>query len=47
MRGLSRSTVTAMIGRRELASIKVGGSRRVLRHDLDRHLAEVAAGGAA
>jgi excisionase family DNA binding protein len=47
MLGLSRSTVTAMIGRRELASIKVGGSRRVLRRDLDRYLAEVAAGGAA
>ncbi len=29
--GLSRSTVTLMIGREELASVKVGGSRRVER----------------
>jgi excisionase family DNA binding protein len=45
--GLSRSTVTAMIGRSELPSVKVGGSRRVLRRDLDSYLASIAAGGAA
>ena len=45
--GLSRSTVTAMIGRRELPSVKVGGSRRVLRRELDAYLAAITAGGAA
>lgn len=45
--GLSRSTVTLMIGREELASVKVGGSRRVLRRDLDAYLASISAGGAA
>jgi excisionase family DNA binding protein len=45
--GLSRSTVTAMIGRGELPSVKVGGSRRVLRRDLETYLASIAAGGAA
>jgi len=45
--GLSRSTVTLMIGREELASVKVGGSRRVLPRDLDAYLASISAGGAA
>lgn len=45
--GLSRSTITAMIGRSELVSVKVGGSRRVLRRDLDSYLASIAAGGVA
>jgi excisionase family DNA binding protein len=45
--GLSRSTVTLMISRQELPSVKVGGSRRVLRRDLDAYLAAIAAGGAA
>lgn len=45
--GLSRSTVTAMIGRRELASVKIGGARRVLRRDLDAYLGALASGGTA
>ena len=44
---LSRSTVTAMITRGELASVKIGGARRVLRRDLDRYLNSLASGGAA
>ncbi len=44
---LSRSTVTAMIGRRELVSVKIGGARRVLRRDLDDYLGSLASGGAA
>ena len=36
--GLSRSTVTAMIGRKELTSVKIGSSRRILRRDLDAYL---------
>jgi excisionase family DNA binding protein len=45
--GLSRSTVTLMISRGELTSVKVGGSRRVLRRDLDAYLAFAAVGGVA
>ncbi|MDT4936720.1 MAG: Helix-turn-helix domain [Pseudonocardiales bacterium] len=45
--GLSRSTITAKIGRSELVSVKVGGSRRLLRRDLDSYFASIAAGGAA
>jgi excisionase family DNA binding protein len=44
---LSRSTVTAMIARGELASVKIGGARRVLRRDLDEYLNSLASGGAA
>jgi excisionase family DNA binding protein len=45
--GLSRSTVTAMISRRELPSVKIGASRRVLRRDLDAYLGSLTSGGAA
>jgi excisionase family DNA binding protein len=45
--GLSRSTITAMIGRRELLSVKIGGARRVLRRDLDAYLGSITSGGAA
>jgi excisionase family DNA binding protein len=45
--GLSRSTVTAMISRRELPSVKIDGSRRVLRRDLDAYLGSLTSGGAA
>lgn len=44
---LSRSTVAAMIARGELASVKIGGARRVLRRDLDEYLDSLHAGGAA
>jgi excisionase family DNA binding protein len=47
VRGLSRSTVTGMISRRELPSVKIGGSRRVLRRDLDAYLGSLSSGGAA
>jgi excisionase family DNA binding protein len=36
-----------MISRRELPSIKIGGSRRVLRRDLDAYLGALSSGGAA
>lgn len=45
--GLSRSTVTSMIGRGELASVKIGGARRVRRRDLDEYLERLGTGGAA
>ncbi|MGH8960058.1 MAG: helix-turn-helix domain-containing protein [Jatrophihabitantaceae bacterium] len=45
--GLSRSTVTAMIGRGQLASVKIGGERRVLRRDLEAYLTALPSGGAA
>ena len=45
--GLSRSTVTTLISRGELVSVKIGGARRVLRRDLDAYLAALTAGGAA
>lgn len=45
--GLSRSTVASMIGRGELASVKIGGARRVLRRDLDAYLTALPSGGAA
>lgn len=44
---LSRSTVTAMIARGEIASVKIGGARRVLRRDLDAYLTALNSGGAA
>ena len=44
---LSRSTVAAMIARGELASVKIGGARRVLRRDLDAYLTTLSSGGAA
>jgi len=36
--GLGRATVAELIRRGEIASVKIGGSRRVLRRDLDRYL---------
>ena len=45
--GLPRTTVTVMISPNELASVKVGGSRRVVRRDLDAYLASITVGGAA
>jgi excisionase family DNA binding protein len=45
--GLSRSTVTAMIGRHKIRSVKIGNARRVLRRDLDGYLAGLSSGGAA
>ncbi|HVU92232.1 MAG TPA: helix-turn-helix domain-containing protein [Jatrophihabitans sp.] len=45
--GLSRSTVATLISRGELASVKIGSARRVLRRDLDAYLAALTAGGAA
>ncbi len=45
--GLSRSTVTSMMGRGELTSVKIGGSRRVRRRDLDEYLEQLGTGGAA
>jgi excisionase family DNA binding protein len=45
--GLSRSTVTTLIGRGRLASVKIGGARRVLRRDLDAYLIALGSGGAA
>lgn len=44
---LSRSTVTTLIGRGQLASVKIGGARRVLRRDLDAYLSALPSGGAA
>jgi excisionase family DNA binding protein len=45
--GLSRSTVATMIGRGQLASVKIGAARRVLRRDLDAYLTALPSGGAA
>jgi excisionase family DNA binding protein len=45
--GLSRSTVTGLISRHELPSVKIGSARHVLRRDLDAYLASLASGGAA
>jgi excisionase family DNA binding protein len=41
--GLSRSTVAQMIRTNALPSVKIGGSRRVLRAELDRYLASLEA----
>lgn len=45
MFGLSRSTVTTLISRGQLASVKIGRAQRVLRRDLDACLAALTAGG--
>jgi len=45
--GLSRSTVVALIARGDLASVKIGAARRVLRRDLDAYLTALPSGGAA
>lgn len=39
--GLSRSTVAEMLRRREIHSVKLGGSRRIFRADLDDYIAAV------
>ncbi len=40
---LSRATVAELIRRGEIASVKIGGSRRVFRADLDHYIAELRA----
>ena len=42
--GLSRSTVATMIGRGQLASVKIGAARRVLRRDLEAYLRALPSG---
>jgi len=41
--GLGRATVAEMIRRGEIASVKIGGSRRVFRADLDGYIASLQA----
>ncbi len=40
---LGRATVAEMLRRGEIASVKIGGARRVFRADLDRYIAELRA----
>jgi len=40
---LGRATVAELIRRGEIASVKIGGSRRVFRADLDHYIAELRA----
>lgn len=39
--GLSRSTIAEMLRRGEIRSVKLGGSRRVFRADLDAYIAAI------
>jgi excisionase family DNA binding protein len=41
--GLSRSTIAEMLRRGDIRSVKLGGSRRVFRADLDAYIAAVRA----
>ena len=41
--GLGRATVAELIRRGEIASVKIGGSRRVFRADLDGYIASLRA----
>ena len=38
---LGRSTVAVLIGRGEIVSVKIGGSRRIRRADLERYIASL------